>query len=309
MSRSATFDRPISRRAQGRAVRHRCRDAVLLHASRTDHRRRRSRRFGALCPMTRSAPALPAGYRLILLRTRSAAPTTRQSIWPATGAEEGTLVWALRADRRARAPRPSLGRRRRGNLYASLILRPDCPADGAAQLGFVAALGGRRALSRSWLPRSRATLLQMAERCAGERPQNRRHPARIGNDGDRQAGLSGRRRRDQPRGFAAGYGVSGDLDRGGRLGPTIAPAAMLEAFVAAFPILGCSVGATEGFAPVRAAWRAAAHSLAASRSGSGSRRATLFGRFLDIDQRGNPAARLRGRVPAHLGRRSLPGRR
>jgi BirA family biotin operon repressor/biotin-[acetyl-CoA-carboxylase] ligase len=55
------------------------------------------------------------------------------------GAREGTVVWA-------REQTGGRGRRGRtwaspvGNLYSSTILRPDCPAARAAELGFVAAL-------------------------------------------------------------------------------------------------------------------------------------------------------------------------
>lgn len=55
------------------------------------------------------------------------------------GAEAGTVVWARTQDR-------GRGRRGRcwvsppGNLYCSILLRPDCPPVQAAQLGFVAAL-------------------------------------------------------------------------------------------------------------------------------------------------------------------------
>ncbi len=55
------------------------------------------------------------------------------------GAPEGTLIWAAEQ---------SAGRGRRGrtwlsppgNLYCSLVVRPDCPAAEAVQLGFVAGL-------------------------------------------------------------------------------------------------------------------------------------------------------------------------
>jgi len=55
------------------------------------------------------------------------------------GAREGTVVWA-------REQTGGRGRRGRtwaspvGNLYSSTILRPDCPAARAVELGFVAAL-------------------------------------------------------------------------------------------------------------------------------------------------------------------------
>ncbi|WP_020696091.1 biotin--[acetyl-CoA-carboxylase] ligase [Reyranella massiliensis] len=56
-----------------------------------------------------------------------------------SGAPEGTVVWA-------REQHGGRGRRGRswasppGNLYSSTILRPECPAARAAELGFVAAL-------------------------------------------------------------------------------------------------------------------------------------------------------------------------
>jgi BirA family biotin operon repressor/biotin-[acetyl-CoA-carboxylase] ligase len=56
-----------------------------------------------------------------------------------TGAPEGTVVWA-------REQTGGRGRRGRhwaspvGNLYSSTVLRPECPASRAAELGFVAAL-------------------------------------------------------------------------------------------------------------------------------------------------------------------------
>src|ERR1700730_19191790 len=54
-------------------------------------------------------------------------------------AEEGTLVWALEQTA-GRGRRGHAWASPRGNLYASLILHPGCPASRAAQLGFVAAL-------------------------------------------------------------------------------------------------------------------------------------------------------------------------
>jgi BirA family biotin operon repressor/biotin-[acetyl-CoA-carboxylase] ligase len=55
------------------------------------------------------------------------------------GAEDGTLIWA----REQTAGRGRMGRTwasPRGNLYFTLILRPDCAPAQAAQLGFIAAL-------------------------------------------------------------------------------------------------------------------------------------------------------------------------
>jgi BirA family biotin operon repressor/biotin-[acetyl-CoA-carboxylase] ligase len=70
------------------------------------------------------------------------------------GAEEGTLVWAL-------SQRKGRGRRGRdwvspeGNLYLSLLLRPDCSPREAAQLSFVAAMALTGALNILVAPHSR----------------------------------------------------------------------------------------------------------------------------------------------------------
>jgi BirA family biotin operon repressor/biotin-[acetyl-CoA-carboxylase] ligase len=92
-----------------------------------------------------AAPALPAFLRLQgfaeLDSTNEEAK--RQA---AAGAPAGTLIWALKQQ-------AGRGRRGRawvsapGNLYLSLLLRPDRPAAAAAQLGFAAALAVGEALA------------------------------------------------------------------------------------------------------------------------------------------------------------------
>ncbi len=87
---------------------------------------------------TSRQPDLPPAYRLLSFdeidSTNSEA--RRQAL---AGAEDGTLIWALRQTK-------GRGRQARswssppGNLYISLVLRPDCSASQAAQLSFVAAL-------------------------------------------------------------------------------------------------------------------------------------------------------------------------
>ena len=83
-------------------------------------------------------PQLPPAYRLVALE--SCESTNSEAARRAEeGAEDGTLIWT----RRQTAGR---GRRGRswsslpGNLFISLVLRPDCSAQEAAQLGFVAAV-------------------------------------------------------------------------------------------------------------------------------------------------------------------------
>lgn len=85
-----------------------------------------------------STPVLPDGWRLVALD--SVGSTNDEAARLADdGAAEGTLVWA-------REQTGGRGRRGRawaspvGNLYTSTVLRPDCPAPRAAELGFVASL-------------------------------------------------------------------------------------------------------------------------------------------------------------------------
>lgn len=85
-----------------------------------------------------SAPVLPDGWTLVALPSVGSTNDEAARLAEA-GAPEGTVVWA-------REQSGGRGRRGRswasplGNLYSSTVLRPDCPAMRAAELGFVAAL-------------------------------------------------------------------------------------------------------------------------------------------------------------------------
>jgi BirA family biotin operon repressor/biotin-[acetyl-CoA-carboxylase] ligase len=83
-------------------------------------------------------PVLPDGWTLVALQ--SVGSTNDEAARLADhGAPEGTVVWA----REQTGGRGRRGRRWAspvGNLYSSTILRPACPAQRAAELGFVAAL-------------------------------------------------------------------------------------------------------------------------------------------------------------------------
>lgn len=91
-----------------------------------------------------SGAASPQAYRLIALETIDSTndEAKRQA---RQGAADKTLVWAT-------AQSAGRGRGGRtwssppGNLYLSLILRPDCPPRRAAELGFVAAVALAAAL-------------------------------------------------------------------------------------------------------------------------------------------------------------------
>ena len=84
------------------------------------------------------APVLPDGWTLVALQ--SVGSTNDEAARLAeNGAPEGTVVWA-REQTGGRGRRGRVWASPVGNLYSSTILRPDCPAARAAELGFVAAL-------------------------------------------------------------------------------------------------------------------------------------------------------------------------
>jgi BirA family transcriptional regulator, biotin operon repressor / biotin---[acetyl-CoA-carboxylase] ligase len=229
----------------------------------------------------RSQPSLPASYRLVSHDSLGSTNDEAKRLARA-GAEVGTLVWALEQ---------TVGRGRRGrtwasppgNLYASLILRPRCPLDRAAQLGFVAALAvgdtlGSTSekrldgLSYKWpndvLVRGRkiAGILLESELGEGEAPRF----VVIG------VGIN---LVSSPRDTAFPATSIAEEDLG-----TVSPGAALEGFARHFQAWA-ERWRQEGFGPVRASWRAYAAAL-----GEPIRvhlePATLHGRFLDIDQHG-----------------------
>lgn len=83
-------------------------------------------------------PRLPPAYRLVAL-DRVGSSNDEAKRLAEEGAEDGTLVWVREQDK-------GRGRQGRtwssppGNLYFSLVLRPDCTLAQASQLAFVAAL-------------------------------------------------------------------------------------------------------------------------------------------------------------------------
>lgn len=83
-------------------------------------------------------PRLPPAYRLVVLdRVESTNDEARARA--EAGAEDGTLVWA-REQTKGRGRQGRTWVSAPGNLFFSLVLRPDRPAQEAAQLGFLAAL-------------------------------------------------------------------------------------------------------------------------------------------------------------------------
>ena len=231
--------------------------------------------------MTPPRLRLPAAYRLGFYDTVDSTNEEAKRL-ARSAAEEGTLIWALEQ---------TAGRGRRGrawasppgNLYASLILRPQCPLDRAAQLGFAAALAvGDTLTSTCEQPLDRlfykwpndvllhdrkvAGILLESELGVGEFPKF--VVVGIGINL-----VSSPRETEFPATSIAEQGLG-----------TVSPSSALEGFADHFRAW-TERWRKEGFAPIRAAWRARAKALGESIRVR-LEPATLHGRFIDIDQHG-----------------------
>lgn len=89
-------------------------------------------------PDRNRTPHLPPAYRLVALEEVDSTNSEAKRR-AAEGAEDGTLIWA-------RSQTGGYGRQGRdwasasGNLFLSLIVRPDCPLSAAAQFSFITAV-------------------------------------------------------------------------------------------------------------------------------------------------------------------------
>lgn len=236
--------------------------------------------------MSGSPPLLPAGYRLIRRETIGSTNDEAKRL-ARTGAAAGTVVWAFEQTAgRGRRGRPWASPR--GNLYASLVLRPACPPDGAARLGFAAALAvvdalgdlvpGLEGLACKW-PND---VLLGGRKIAGLLLESEFGPGPNAGDDENRAFLV----------IGAGINLvsappdsefpATSIAAEGHASPK--PAAMLQAFLRCFASWE-RCWREQGFAPVRAAWLARA-----TARGQPIRvrleSATLHGRFADLDQRG-----------------------
>lgn len=229
--------------------------------------------------MTGMAPPLPAGWRVaqypVIGSTNDEARRLARN-----GAPDRTVVRAL-------SQTAGRGRRGRpwhsppGNLYTSLILRPQVPAARAAQLGFVAALCVGGALDRI---------------CPGLTGLSYKWPNDILLDGRKLCGIlleSETGEQGHPAFLVIGIGVN--LRRAPQETefpatalaeqgfPEIAPDAMLATLLSEFEDwLGR--WEREGFAPIRAAWRMRA--LLGVPAQVRLDRFSLHGRLIDIDEEG-----------------------
>ena len=95
-------------------------------------------------PLQAQLPKLPSVYRLVALDCVDSTNDEARRLAEA-GAEDGTLVWALE-QRKGRGRQGRSFDSPRGNLFLSLVLRPECSVAEAPQLGFVAAAAVREAV-------------------------------------------------------------------------------------------------------------------------------------------------------------------
>jgi BirA family biotin operon repressor/biotin-[acetyl-CoA-carboxylase] ligase len=220
--------------------------------------------------------ALPSPFRLIAYETIGSTNDELKRL-AREGTPEGLTV---------SAERQTAGRGRRGrnwvspagNLYASILLRPQCRAASAAQLGFVAALGVAGAIGE--------LAAGVTVRC--------KWPNDLLADGAKISGILLETEMtvgDRPDFVVVGIGVNlatsptdtpypaTSLAAEGAHG--IAPLSMLPAIIRHFA-RWLALWREEGFAPIREAWLAKAMGLGEPIQVR-LERDTLDGRFLDLD--------------------------
>ena len=231
--------------------------------------------------MTQLQPRLPQGYRLVFHDSIGSTNEEAKRL-ARDGAPEGTLIWALEQTA-GRGRRGRVWVSPRGNFYASLILRPDCPVSRAAQLGFVAGLAVGDALG---------TILPRADGLAYKWPND------VLINGRKVAGVLLESELTPAGGLrflVIGVGVNlGASPRETEFPATsvveeglgsIPCEVMLEEFALHFQALEAQWRA-EGFAPIRAVWLAASSTLRGEPIRVRLESTTLHGRFLDLDESG-----------------------
>jgi len=233
---------------------------------------------------------LPPAYRLVSLETVDSTNEEAKRL-ARQGAEDGTLVWAREQTRgKGRSGRSWVSPK--GNLYLSLVLRPDCPPAAASQLGFVAALGAGGGLAEVMPP-----LIDLRYKWPNDILLNRRKVAGILLETESAAA-------DRLEWLVLGLGINvaarppetafpaTSLREEGDLETTVE--GVLEAFARHF-LSWVNRWLDDGFRPVREAWRKSAIGI-----GEAVRvrlpNVELEGVFDDIDQDGALLLRQNGAV-------------
>ncbi len=229
---------------------------------------------------------LPAFFDLVALDSIDSTNDEARRLLAAGAVPEGTLIWA--AEQTA-----GRGRRGRswssppGNLYFSLVLRPQCGPGMAAQLGFVAAVA---------LAETLAALLPGADRVRLKWPND------VLVDGAKISGIlleAASARAGPLDAVILGVGVNvGSRPEAGlyrtislrEAGAGIVPGALLERFAAGL-LAWYEIWRRDGFAPLRAAWLGRAVGLGQDIEVRLDRE-TLVGRFAALDEGGALALEL-----------------
>jgi BirA family biotin operon repressor/biotin-[acetyl-CoA-carboxylase] ligase len=225
-------------------------------------------------------PRLPAGYPLVSRETVGSTNDEATRL-ARSSAKEGTLVWALEQTS-GRGRRGRAWSSPRGNLYASLVLRPACRLEHAAQLGFVAALAVGDALA-ALVPGLREHALKWPNDVlvGGRKIAGVLLESEIGENGSLAFLIVGVGINLVSAPTDAEFPATSILGEGHR---PPEPAATLAAFARHFDAWA-RCWREEGFAPVRSVWRTRARGL-----GEPIRvrleTTTLHGCFADIDHQG-----------------------
>ncbi|HSD34147.1 MAG TPA: biotin--[acetyl-CoA-carboxylase] ligase [Alphaproteobacteria bacterium] len=226
-----------------------------------------------------SAPVLPAAWRL---EARATVGSTNEDAkrLALAGAPEFTLIWALE-QKQGRGRRGRSWSSPRGNLYLSLVLRPEVAAGEAAQIGFVAAVALAETLRPLLPPGAEIALKWPNDVLIGRRKVSGILPEAVSGEAGRVEALIlgiGVNVASHPEGSAW---PATDL---AAEGAKIALEPLLERLAAALD-RWIGIWGREGFAPVRARWMESA-------LGAGERmelrleHRVLAGRFIEIDAEG-----------------------
>ena len=236
-------------------------------------------------------PTLPQGWRLVSFdsvgstndeaRTLAAAPPA------GVGTQHGTVVLTRRQET-GRGRRGHAWASPEGNLYCSVVLRPDCATSAAATLSFVVALALADAVSVFLPERSIALkwpndVLVEGAKVSGILLESASTPdGRI----DWVVAGTGVNIASRPEGteFPATSLYEAGADKG------VTPEAVLEAYAAALE-RRCADWLAHGFAGVREGWLARAWGRGGPLSAR-LERETVSGRFEDLDEAGNLVLRL-----------------
>lgn len=232
-------------------------------------------------PQQAPGAKLPPAYRLIELD--SVASTMEEARHRAEeGAEDGTLIWA-KEQLKGKGRQGRTWASPRGNLYLSLILRPECAPATAAQLSFLASVALGEAVGAVAPPMVEVTfkwpndVLFNGRKGAGILLESKSAPG-----GEIEYVILGMGVNVQSHPEESAYPATSLRFEG--CPPTLNEAQLLEAFARSF-LSRANTWIEEGFPPIRKAWLAHAISLGKEIEVRLPKE-TLTGTFEDLDADG-----------------------